>query len=380
MQRAADLKASGRRIISLACGEPDFNTPTHVIEAAKAAMDRGETRYTSVFGTLELRTAVCEKFARDNKLEYTPDQITVGSGGKQMITNAFMASLNEGDEVILLAPYWTSYPDMVRINGGTPVIVPCYVENNFKLQPDDLEQAITEKTKWVLLNSPSNPSGAAYSFEEMKAICNVLLKYPHVNIFSDDVYEHMIYDGLEFVTPAQVEPKLYDRTITMNSCSKAYCMTGWRIGFAGGPQHLITGMNTVQSQTTMHPSSISQAAAVVALTASQDFVKENALIFQERRDLVCKMLGEIADLDCPIPEGAFYVYPSCAKLLGKHTPLGKVIDTDTDFVNYLLDEGVACVQGVAFGLSPHIRISYATSNALLVEACEKIQEACSKLV
>jgi aspartate aminotransferase len=317
MQRAAELKASGKRIISLACGEPDFNTPAHVIEAAKNAMDRGETRYGAVAGTFELRKAVCEKFARDNDLAYTPDQITVGSGGKQMITNAFMATLDPGDEVILLAPYWTSYPDMVRINGGKPVVVPCYAENNFKLQPSDLEQAITEKTKWVLLNSPSNPTGAVYSWSEMKEICDVLLRHPHVNVFADDVYEHMIYDGLKFVTPAQVEPALYNRTITMNSCSKAYCMTGWRIGFAGGPNHLISAMNTVQSQTTMHPSSISQAAAVIALTGPQDFVKENADIFEERRNLVCKMLSGIDDLVCPTPEGAFYVYPSCAKLIGK---------------------------------------------------------------
>jgi len=379
-QKARDLKAAGRDVIGLGAGEPDFDTPAHIIEAAKAAMDRGETRYTPVAGTPELRQAICDKFKRENGLDYTPDQITVGCGGKQIIFNAFMATLDAGDEVIIPAPYWVSYPDIALLAEGKPVVVPCPVEGGFRMRPEDLERAITPKTKWLILNSPSNPSGVAYTAAETKALTDVLMKHPHVWVLTDDIYEHIVYDGFTFVTPAQVEPGLMDRTLTLNGVSKAYCMTGWRVGYAGGPVDLIKAMNKVQSQSTTHTSSISQAAAVAALNGPTDFLARNASIFEERRDLVVGMLNQAKGLSCPTPEGAFYVYPSCAGAIGGTTPDGKTIATDDDFVSHLLDgEGVAVVQGAAFGLSPHFRVSYATSTEVLEEACARIQRFCAAL-
>jgi len=379
-QKARDLKAEGRDVIGLGAGEPDFDTPAHVIEAAKAAMDRGETRYTAVAGTPELRQAICDKFKRENGLDYTPDQITVGCGGKQIIFNALMATLDAGDEVIIPAPYWVSYPDIALLAEGRPVFVPCPVEGGFRMRPEDLERAITPKTKWLILNSPSNPSGAAYTEAETKALTDVLMKHPQVWVLSDDIYEHIVYDGFTFVTPAQVEPGLMERTLTLNGVSKAYCMTGWRVGYAGGPVELIKAMNKVQSQSTTHTSSISQAAAVVALNGPTDFLARNAAVFEERRDLVVGMLNQAKGLSCPTPEGAFYVYPSCAGAIGGTTPEGKTIATDDDFVSHLLDaEGVAVVQGAAFGLSPHFRVSYATSTEVLEEACARIQRFCAAL-
>ncbi len=379
-QKARDLKAAGQDVIGLGAGEPDFDTPAHIIEAAKAAMDRGETRYTAVAGTPELRQAICDKFKRENGLDYTPDQITVGCGGKQIIFNAFMATLDDGDEVIIPAPYWVSYPDIALLAEGKPVVVPCPVEGGFRMRPEDLERAITPKTKWLVLNSPSNPSGAAYTEAETKALTDVLMKHPHVWVLTDDIYEHIVYDGFTFVTPAQVEPGLMDRTLTLNGVSKAYCMTGWRVGYAGGPVDLIKAMNKVQSQSTTHTSSISQAAAVAALNGPTDFLARNASIFEERRDLVVGMLNQAKGLSCPTPEGAFYVYPSCAGAIGRTTPDGKTIATDDDFVSHLLDaEGVAVVQGAAFGLSPHFRVSYATSTEVLEEACARIQRFCAAL-
>ncbi len=379
-QKARDLKAAGRDVIGLGAGEPDFDTPAHIIEAAKAAMDRGETRYTPVAGTPELRQAICDKFKRENGLDYTPDQITVGCGGKQIIFNALMATLDAGDEVIIPAPYWVSYPDIALLAEGKPVFVPCPAEGGFRLRPEDLERAITPKTKWLILNSPSNPSGAAYTGAEMKALTEVLMKHPHVWVLSDDIYEHIVYDGFTFCTPVQVEPGLMERTLTLNGVSKAYCMTGWRVGYAGGPVDLIKAMNKVQSQSTTHTSSISQAAAVEALNGPTDFLARNASVFEERRDLVVGMLNQAKGLSCPTPEGAFYVYPSCAGAIGRTTPEGKTIATDDDFVSHLLDaEGVAVVQGAAFGLSPHFRVSYATSTEVLDEACARIQRFCAAL-
>ncbi|MCH7694572.1 MAG: pyridoxal phosphate-dependent aminotransferase [Proteobacteria bacterium] len=379
-QKARDLKAQGRDVIGLGAGEPDFDTPPHIIEAAKAAMDRGETRYTAVAGTPELRQAICDKFKRENGLDYTPDQITVGCGGKQIIFNALMATLDAGDEVIIPAPYWVSYPDIALLADGKPVSVPCPVEGGFRLRPEDLERAITPKTKWLILNSPSNPSGAAYTEAEMRALTDVLMKHPHVWVLTDDIYEHIIYDGFTFVTPVQVEPGLMERTLTLNGVSKAYCMTGWRVGYAGGPVDLIKAMNKVQSQSTTHTSSISQAGAVAALNGPTDFLARNASAFEERRDLVVAMLNQAKGLSCPTPEGAFYVYPSCAGAIGRTTPEGKTIATDDDFVSHLLDaEGVAVVQGAAFGLSPHFRVSYATSTEVLEEACARIQRFCAAL-
>jgi aspartate aminotransferase len=378
--KAAELKAAGRDVIGLGAGEPDFDTPRHIIDAAIEAMNAGKTRYTAVAGTLELRQAICAKLKRDNELTYTPDQISVGCGGKQTIYNAFVATLNPGDEVIIPAPYWVSYPDIALLVDGVPVIVPCPAENKFKLQAADLEKAITPKTKWLVLNSPSNPTGAAYSRDEMKALTDVLLKHPHVHIMSDDMYELITYDDFEFVTPAQVEPKLYDRTLTLNGVSKAYCMTGWRVGYAAGPLPIIKAMNMIQSQSTTHTSSVSQAAAVAALNGTHDFVAKHNAVFKGRRDLVVKMINECDGLDCPTPEGAFYVYPSCEGVIGKSTPEGKTINTDEDFVTFLLDsEGVAAVHGEAFGLSPHFRISYATSNDILIEACTRIKRFCASL-
>jgi len=379
-QKARALKAAGRDVIGLGAGEPDFDTPEHIKAAAKAALDRGETKYTDVQGTVELRKAICGKFKRENDLTYTPEQITVGTGGKQVLYNALMATLDPGDEVIIPAPYWVSYPDMVLLAEGTPVCVPCPAETGFRLRPEDLERAITPKTKWLILNSPSNPTGAAYSAADLKALAQVLLRHPQVWVMTDDMYEHLVYDGFTFATMAQVEPRLYERTLTVNGVSKAYCMTGWRIGYAGGPKDLITAMNTIQSQSTSCPSSVSQAAAVAALNGPLDFLAKNNAVFKQRRDLVVSMLNQAKGLQCPNPEGAFYVYPSCKGTIGKKTPNGAAIKTDGDFVTYLLEaEGVAAVQGEAFGLSPHFRISYATSTALLEDACARIQRACAAL-
>ncbi len=378
--KAAELKAAGRDVIGLGAGEPDFDTPDNIKEAAIKAIWDGKTKYTAVDGTPELKKAVCEKFSRDNGLHYDPGQITVNNGGKQTIYNAFVATLNPGDEVIIPTPYWVSYPDMVLLAGGTPVFAEATIADNFKLRPDVLEAAITNRTKWVILNSPSNPSGAAYNARELKALTDVLLKYPHVRVMVDDMYEHIVYDGFEFVTPAQVEPELYDRTLTINGVAKAYAMTGWRIGFAGGPVELINAIRKVQSQSTSNPCSISQAAAVEALTGPQHFLKERAGVFKGRRDMVVKMLGEIDGIICPKPEGAFYVYPSIAGLIGRKTPDGTVIETDLDFCSYILEaEGVAAVHGEAFGLSPHFRVSYATSDEALIEACKRIRRACEAL-
>jgi aspartate aminotransferase len=379
-QKAAEMKAAGRDVLGLGAGEPDFDTPQHIKDAAKAAIDRGETKYTAVAGTPALRQAICAKFARENDLEYTPEQITVGCGGKQTIYNALMATLDDGDEVIIPAPYWVSYPDIVLLAEGTPVVVPCSVERGFKLDPSDLDRAITRRTKWLILNSPSNPTGAAYSELELRRLCDVLIAHPHVWVMTDDIYEHVIYDDFRFVTPAQVEPRLEQRTLTINGCSKAYSMTGWRVGYAAGPKPLVAAMNMIQSQSTTHTSSISQAAAVAALNGPQDFIAANNALFRERRDLVVSMLNQAAGIDCARPEGAFYVYPSCAGAIGRKTPEGRTIGSDDDFVTYLLEaEGVACVQGSAFGLSPYFRISYATATPVLEEACRRIQRACAAL-
>ncbi len=379
-QKARELKAAGRDVIGLGAGEPDFDTPAHIIEAAKVAMDRGETRYTPVPGTPELREAISAKLKRDNGLDYTPDQIQVGCGGKQTIFNALFSTLDPGDEVIIPAPYWVSYPDIALLCEGRPVFIDCPAENGFRLDPADLEAAITPRTKWLILNSPSNPTGAGYTRDHMKAITDVLMRHPHVWVMPDDMYEFIVYGDFEFVTPAQVEPGLYDRTLTLNGLSKAYCMTGWRVGYAAGPVELIKAMNKVQSQSTTHTSSVSQAAAVAALDGPHDFIAEHNRIFKQRRDLVVSMLNQAPGLSCPRPEGAFYVYPSCAGTIGKKTPDGKVIETDGDFVAYLLEsEGIATVQGEAFGLSPHFRVSYATATDLLEEACIRIQRACAAL-
>ena len=378
--RAQELKAAGVDVIGLGAGEPDFDTPENVKEAAISAMRAGQTKYTQVPGTLELREAICAKFKRENGLDYTPAQIQVACGGKQSIYNAIMATVDENDEVIIPAPYWVSYPDIVLLAEGKPVIVQAKQGNGFKINAEQLEAAITPKTKWLLLNSPSNPTGAAYSKEELKALTDVLLRHKHVFLMTDDIYEHVIYDEFEFTTPAQVEPKLYDRTLTLNGVSKAYAMTGWRIGYAAGPLELIKGMNKVQSQSTSHAASISQAAAVEALNGPQEFIAKNNAIFKERRDLVVSMLNQAEGLECLTPQGAFYVYPSCAGMIGKTTPEGKVLTSDFDVATYLLEaEGIAVVFGEAFGLSPFFRISYATGTELLVEACERIQRACGNL-
>ncbi|MGH6990607.1 MAG: pyridoxal phosphate-dependent aminotransferase, partial [Stellaceae bacterium] len=378
--RARALKAAGRDIISLSAGEPDFDTPANVQEAAIAAMRRGETRYTDTSGTPALKQAIIAKFERENGLDYASNQIIVGTGGKQVLFNALMATLNAGDEVVIPAPYWVTYPDIVALAEATPVAVACPAERDFKLTPADLDAAITPRTKWLILNSPSNPSGAAYTRAELRALADVLLKHPEVFILTDDMYEHVLYDGFEFATIAAVEPALYPRTLTLNGVSKAYCMTGWRIGYAGGPSALIAAMTMLQSQSTSNASSISQAAAVEALNGPQDFIPKHNAVFKERRDLVIAMLNQAPGLHCPRPDGAFYVYPSCAGIIGKRTPDGKTIANDTDFITYLLDtEGVAVVQGAAFGLSPHFRISYATSTANLEEACQRIQRACAAL-
>jgi aspartate aminotransferase len=378
--KVAELKAAGRDIIGLGAGEPDFDTPDNIKTAAKAAIDAGETKYTPIPGTLKLRQAICDKFKRDNNLDYMPEQVIVSCGGKQVIYNAFMATLDPGDEVIIPAPYWVSYPDMVLLAEGTPVFVAGVESNNFKITPEDLEAAITPKTKWVLLNSPSNPTGAAYSRAELKGLTDVLMRHPHVWVMTDDMYEHVIYDDFEFSTPAEIEPGLMDRTITLNGVSKAYSMTGWRLGYGAGPVALIKAMVVIQSQSSTHTSSISQAASIEALNGSQDFIQPHNDMFRERRDLVVSMLNQAAGVTCLKPEGAFYVYPSCAGTLGKTAPDGTKIDTDADFCTYLLEsEGVAVVPGVAFGLEPYFRISYATSTEALTDACERIQRACAAL-
>ena len=377
---AMELKAQGRDIISLGAGEPDFPTPVNIAVAGIKAIEQGKTRYTAVDGIPELKKAICGKFKRENNLDYTPAQISVGTGGKQVLYNAFMATLNPGDEVIIPAPYWVSYPDMVLLASGTPVIVTATLENNFKITPEQLEAAITPKTKWFLFNSPSNPTGAGYSRSELKALTDVLLRHPHVWVMTDDMYEHLAYDDFKFCTPAEVEPQLYDRTLTVNGVSKAYAMTGWRIGYAGGPKNLITAMRMIQSQSTSNPCSVSQWAAVEALDGSQDFIAPNALMFARRRDLVVKALNAIPGITCPNPEGAFYVYPSIAGLIGKTTANGKKIANDEDFATALLeDTGVAVVFGSAFGLSPNFRISYATSDGELAEACKRIASFCESL-
>ena len=377
-QKARELKAKGRDIISLGAGEPDFDTPDNIKTAAIEAINRGETKYTAVAGIVELREAIARKFKRENNLDYTAGQVIVGTGGKQILFNAFMATLNPGDEVIVPAPYWVSYPEMVALCGGTPVFVSTTIDNKFKLQAADLERAITPKTKWLIFNSPSNPTGAAYTRDELKALTDVLVKHPQVWILTDDMYEHLTFDDFKFTTPAEVEPRLYDRTLTMNGVSKAYAMTGWRIGYAAGPQQLIKAMDMIQGQQTSGTNSVAQWAALEALEGPQDFIEKNKKVFQGRRDLVVSMLNQAKGLKCPTPEGAFYVYPSCEGLIGKTAPSGKVIETDEDFVSELLEsEGVAVVHGSAFGLGPNFRISYATSEALLEEACRRIQRFCA---
>ena len=379
-QKARELKAKGRDVIGLGAGEPDFDTPDNIKAAAIDAINRGETKYTPVSGIPELRKAIAAKFKRENNLDYDWQQTIVGTGGKQILFNAFMATLNAGDEVVIPAPYWVSYPEMVAICGGTPVFVSTTIENDFKLQPADLEAAITPKTKWLMFNSPSNPSGAAYSEAELKALTEVLMRHPHVWILSDDMYEHLTYGEFVFTTPAQIEPSLYDRTLTMNGVSKAYAMTGWRIGYAAGPLELIKAMDMIQGQQTSGACSIAQWAAVEALNGTQDFIPKNKEIFRGRRDLVVSMLNQAKGIKCPVPEGAFYVYPSCEGCIGKTAPSGKVIETDEDFVTELLEtEGVAVVHGSAFGLGPNFRISYATSEELLEEACNRIQRFCAAL-
>lgn len=378
---AQELKAQGRDIISLSAGEPDFDTPEHIKQAAAAAIAAGKTKYTAPDGMPELKQAICKKFSRENALEYHPSQISVGTGGKQTLFNALMATLNAGDEVIIPAPYWVSYPDMVLLAGGTPVIVATDVKDNYKLTAKALRAAITANTKWFIFNSPSNPTGAGYSAPELKALTDVLLDFPDVMVMSDDMYEHLTYDGFQFVSPAQVEPRLYARTLTCNGVSKAYAMTGWRIGYAAGPEALIAAMRKVQSQTTSNPCSISQWAALEALEGPQAFLQDNQTLFKGRRDLVVAGLNAIEGITCPIPEGAFYVYPSIAGLIGKTTPRGKVIATDEDFAIALLeDTGVAAVFGAAFGLSPNFRISYATSENQLSEACTRIAQFCERLI
>ncbi|MGB2207005.1 MAG: pyridoxal phosphate-dependent aminotransferase [Parvibaculales bacterium] len=377
---ARQLRAAGRDVIGLGAGEPDFDTPENIKQAAIDAIARGETKYTAVTGIDELKQAICDKFKRDNNLDYEPAQVFVAPGGKPVIYDVMMATLNPCDEVIIPAPYWVSYPDIVNLAGGTPVAVETRAEDGFKLQPQDLEAAITPKTKWFIFNSPSNPSGAAYSADELKKLTDVLVKHPHVWILTDDMYEHLVYDNFVFATPAEVEPQLYDRTLTMNGVSKAYCMTGWRIGYCAGPQELIKAMTKIQSQSTSNPTSISQWAALEALTGPQEFIAEHNTHFKRRRDLVVKMLNEAYGIECITPEGAFYVYPSCAGCIGKTAPNGTAIDGDEAFAKALLEaEGVAVVHGEAFGLSPFFRISYATSDENLVEACTRIQRFCTSL-
>ncbi|WP_435258306.1 pyridoxal phosphate-dependent aminotransferase [Thioclava sp. FR2] len=378
--KAQALKAEGKDVIGLGAGEPDFDTPQNIKDAAVRAIASGKTKYTAVDGIPELKAAICGKFLRENGLTYTPNQITVGTGGKQILYNALMATCNPGDEVIIPAPYWVSYPDMVLLAGGAPVPVVAGIETNFKLTPEQLEAAITPKTKWFIFNSPSNPTGAGYTWDELRGLCDVLMRHPQVWIMSDDMYEHLVFGDFKFCTPAQVEPALYDRTLTCNGVSKSYAMTGWRIGYAGGPVALIKAMGTIQSQSTSNPCSVSQYAALEALTGPQDFLAENRKLFERRRDLVVSMLNAAEGVTCPNPEGAFYVYPDISGCIGKATPGGTIITNDEVFATALLEEtGVAVVFGAAFGLSPNFRVSYATSDDVLREACSRIQRFCSSL-
>ncbi|MEM7721625.1 MAG: pyridoxal phosphate-dependent aminotransferase [Pseudomonadota bacterium] len=378
---ANELRAQGKDVIGLGAGEPDFDTPENIKNAAKTAMDAGKTKYTAPDGIPELKQAICAKFKRDNGLDYTPAQVSVGTGGKQILYNALMVTLNPGDEVVIPAPYWVSYPDMVLLAGGEPVIAEAQEQTAYKLTPEQLEAAITPKTKWFIFNSPSNPTGAAYTAAELKGLTDVLMRHPHVWVMTDDMYEHLVYDDFEFATPAQVEPALYDRTLTCNGVSKAYAMTGWRIGYAAGPEELIKAMRKVQSQSTSNPCSISQWAAVEALNGTQDYIPTNNETFKRRRDMVVEMLNAAEGIDCPTPEGAFYVYPSIRGCMGKTTPGGVKIDSDETFAKALLEEkGVAVVFGGAFGLSPAFRVSYATSDENLRKACERIQAFCAELV
>ena len=378
--KARELKAAGRDVIGLAAGEPDFDTPQNIKEAAIKAINDGQTKYTAVEGIPELRAAIAAKFKRENNLDYKPSQTFVAPGGKTIIYNALLATLNAGDEVIVPAPYWVSYPDIALLGGGKPVVIECTLENGFRLTAADLEKAITPKTKWLIFNQPSNPTGACYTREQLKALTDVLMKHPHVWVLTDDMYEHLVYGGFQYTTILEVEPGLYERTLTMNGVSKAYAMTGWRIGYCAGPEDLIKAMAKLQSQSATNATSISQWAAVEALNGPQDFIPKFQKIFEERRDLVVSMLNQATGIECPKPEGAFYVYPSIRKLIGKKTPGGKVIATDGDFANELLEStGVAVVHGAAFGLSPFFRISYATSNTALEEACKRIQSFCNSL-
>ncbi len=380
-QRARLLRAEGHDVVTLSVGEPDFPTPDHIIDAAAAGAKRGETRYTHAAGTPALKQAIVDKFKRENGLEYTLDEVMVSSGGKQVIFDAIISTIEQGDEVIVPAPYWISYIDHVKFAGGTPVVVKCSEQNDFKLTPDQLDSAITSKTRWLIINSPSNPSGAVYSEDDLKALGEVLLRHPQVAILCDDIYEHILYDGHKFATIAAAEPRLFDRTVTMNGVSKAYSMTGWRIGYCGGPAYLLKEMTKLQQQVTGSNSAVSQAAALAALTGPQDFVKERTQKFQDRRDLVVSMINQAKGLSCDTPKGAFYIFPNCAELIGKKTPEGKVIENDTDLVMYFLEtEHVAVVQGAAYGLSPFFRISFATSDEELIKGCERIQRACAALV
>jgi len=378
--RAAELRAAGRDVIGLGAGEPDFDTPDHIKEAAIAAIRQGKTKYTAVDGTPELKDAIIDKFRRENGLDYTPKQIIVSSGGKQVLYNALMVTLNPGEEVLIPAPYWVSYPDMVTLAGGAPKFIDTSIDTGFKITPEALEGAITDRTKWLIFNSPSNPSGAAYTGDEILALADVLERYPHVHVMTDDMYEHIVYGDFRFATVAQVAPALYERTLTVNGVSKAYAMTGWRIGYAGGPETIVRAMAKLQSQSTSNPCSISQAAALAALTGPQDFIAERAAVFRERRDLVVERLNAIEGIDCALPDGAFYAYPSCAGLIGRKRPDGKLLKTDLDVSAWLLEsEGVAAVHGEAFGLSPYFRVSYATDTDTLDEACGRIARACAAL-
>jgi len=378
--RVAELRAQGRSIIGLVAGEPDFDTPDNIKEAAIKAIRDGQTKYTAVDGTPALKEAICSKFSRENGLTYKPNQVIVSVGGKHVIYNAFVATLSPGDEVIIQAPYWVSYPEMVLLCDGVPVIVPCAASRQFKLDAADLEKAITPRTKWVVLNSPSNPSGAAYAPAELKVITDVLLRHPHVLVMTDDIYEHLTYGDFTFKTAAQIEPGLYDRTLTVNGVSKTYCMTGWRIGYAAGPAAIVKSMAAVQSHSTTNPTSISQAAAVEALNGPQDFIAVNRAALARRRDMIVDRLNRIKGLHCHKPEGAFYVFPSCEGTIGRKTPAGKLIASDEDFVRYLLeDAGVGLVFGAAFGMSPHFRVSYAASDEVLGEACDRTSKACAEL-
>jgi aspartate aminotransferase len=379
--KARALKAAGRDVIGLGAGEPDFETPDNIKLAAIRAITEGKTsKYTAVDGMADLKAAVARKFKRENELDYKPSQIIVGTGGKQVLYNALIATINPGDEVIIPAPYWVSYPDMVLLAGGTPVEVVTTMQSGYKMTPEALEQAITPKTKWIIFNSPSNPTGAAYTKDELKTVTDVLVRHPHVHVMADDMYEHLVYDDFKFYSPAQLEPRLYERTLTVNGVSKAYCMTGWRIGYAGGPEKLIKTMAMIQSQSTSNPTAVAQYAALEALDGPQDFIPKHNKIFKERRDLCVSMLNQAKGIQCPKPEGAFYVYPSCAGAVGKTAPTGKKLSTDEDFVTELLEaEGVAVVQGTPFGVGPAFRISYATATSALEEACTRIQRFCGNL-